>query len=124
MTMTDACEGKSSVGGSTQTTRELKYELLRSRKATHGNYLTPVQLLWRSVLAQAIRDLYSSVPEDREETIAWLGSKDFIVVTEYADVEPENMLEQMTSLATMPTMLARKYGNILREEIMRGVYHN
>lgn len=75
------------------------------------------------MLAQAIRDIYSPKEEERSAVIMWLGQPDFVTVCEYASVEPGMMMEQMASLARMPLSLAKKYGTLLRVEVLRGVYH-
>jgi hypothetical protein len=96
----------------------------RKRKFHHGAGLESQQLLWRAVLAQAVRDICSSDEDERSAAILWIKDPDFDVVCSFAEVEAKMMMEQMASLAAMPLILARKYGNLLRTEIMRGVHHN
>ena len=76
----------------------------------------------RSVLAQAIKDICSADRSERAEVVRWMKEDDFQTVCEFACVEPQMMMEQMASLATMPTPLAKKYGYMLRVEVMRGVH--
>jgi len=94
--------------------------LERNNLYRHGNSLGDVQLLWRSVLAQAIKDICSA--DERASVVRWLKEEDFQTVCDLAEVEAEMMLEQMASLATMPIPLAKKYGYMLRVEVMRGVH--
>ena len=91
---------------------------------THGESLPYTEsLLWRSCLGQCIRDLSSTNPREREDVLEWMASEDFAIVCEYAEVDPEQMKEQMSALAAMPLILARKYGHMLKVAVMRGVHH-
>ena len=79
-------------------------------------------LLWRAVLAQAVRDTYCGGTGPRGEIIRWLKTKDFEIVCEFADVEPTSMREQIATLLTIPEPLAQKYGKLLRDKIMAGIH--
>lgn len=85
--------------------------------------LPSISLMWRAVLAQAIRDIYSGSESERRDVLLWMKTKDFEIVCDYACVEPEQMMEQIASLAVMPAILARKYGKALRNHVMSGVHH-
>jgi len=78
-------------------------------------------LLWRAVIAQAIVDTYG---QDRYRTkvIYWLNSPDFNEVCDYANVDSEQMRKQIASICTLPPPLAKKYGKMLRDQIMFGVF--
>lgn len=80
--------------------------------------LTSISFLWRSVLAQAVRDIYAGKVNERAEVIRWLKTTDFETVCEYADVEASSMREQIAYLAAMPQELSRKYGKKLRDKIV------
>lgn len=88
----------------------------------HSNDLNGEGYLWRCVLAQAVRDLYCGEPKHRTEAIRWIASKDFVTVCDFANVEPNDMREQLKDLAGLPEMLARKYGKLLRDKIMEGIH--
>lgn len=85
--------------------------------------LSASSLLWRAVLAQAVRDLYSDETRDRLEALRWLKTKDFETVCDFAEVEHTSMRDQLVQLASFPQNLARKYGKLLRDEIMSHVHH-
>lgn len=85
--------------------------------------LNASSLLWRAVLAQAVRDLYSGDTGERLEALRWLKSKDFETVCDFAEVEHTSMREQLVQLASFPHQLARKYGKLLRDKIMEHVHH-
>lgn len=84
--------------------------------------LPSISLMWRAVLGQAIRDIYGGSDMERAEVIRWMRTKDFETVCDYACVEHRQMMDQMASLVAMPCILARKYGKLLREHVMYGVY--
>jgi hypothetical protein len=69
------------------------------------------------VLGQAIKDVYDTRERVRTETIAWLGTPDFEAVCHFADVEPDQMRNQMASLANLSRGLAMKYGQLLRMQV-------
>lgn len=96
---------------------QLNYSALNHRD------LSASQLLWRAVLAQAVRDIYSTEMKERLEALRWLKSKDFNTVCDMAEVEPGTMREQLATLATLTPALAAKYGKLLRDKIMEGVHH-
>jgi len=79
-------------------------------------------LLWRSVLAQAISDIYSGKPCHRNEVIHWLAEDDFDTVCDHAHVEAEEMREQIAALCRLPIPLAKKYGKMLRNYVMHGIH--
>lgn len=72
--------------------------------------------LWRACLSQAVRDIYGE-DRDRADVLVWIGSKDFLTVCDFADVEPDSIREQILNLASMPRLLAKKYGQMLSREI-------
>lgn len=112
-------------GDSTETTQGSIsgfYPTKYREEFSDANVLAPCSLLWRATLAQAVRDIYSSNPKDREGVVEWMKSEDFLTVCEYACVEPDNMLEQMGKLLALPIPLAKKYGITLRMCVMRGVH--
>lgn len=74
--------------------------------------------LWRSVLAQAVRDIYDKDERVRRDALRWVLTRDFVTVCDYAFVEPDTMKTQLANLANMPLALARKYGTMLRSEII------
>lgn len=78
-------------------------------------------LLWRAVIAQSIVDIYGE-EQHRNQVINWLKSKDFEEVCDHADVDSEQMRLQLASLCRLPCPLAKKYGKMLRDQIMLGVY--
>lgn len=80
-------------------------------------------LIWRAVLGQSIRDLSSPEKKTRTAVVLWLNTQDFHTVCDFAYVEPDQMISQMAALATMPLALARKYGDLLRAEVMKGVHY-
>jgi hypothetical protein len=123
--MTDLCAVKSSSGISTKTTPEYQSQFIQSPGKT-GLQNDPEELsnaakLWRSVLGQAIRDVYHE-DNARKEVIRWLDTDDFEVVCDYAEVDPVQMREQIASLCRLPLPLARKYGKMLRTFVMVGVH--
>lgn len=85
--------------------------------------LPSISLMWRAVLAQAIRDIYSGTPQERKDVLLWMRTEDFEIVCDYACVEYTQMMDQMASLAIMPAILARKYGKELRNHVMSGVHY-
>lgn len=84
--------------------------------------LASASLLWRSVLSQALKDLYGTNPKDRMEVLKWLKTTDFDAVCDFACVEVASMREQFVNIAGMPWQLARKYGKNLSDLIMYGVH--
>jgi hypothetical protein len=80
--------------------------------------LSSMSFLWRSVLGQSIRDIYGGNSNQRGEVIRWLATPDFLIVCEYAEVEPDCMREQLASLIAMPRDLSRKYGKMLRDRVV------
>lgn len=83
------------------------------------DFLMPEEsLLWRAVLAQAIRDIYDLNENVRKEALRWIMSPDFQIVCDYAFVDPEDMKEQMANLSTLSRSLAKKYGSLLRSEVL------
>lgn len=84
--------------------------------------LPQASMLWRSVLAQAISDIYSGKPSHRNDVIHWLGEEDFNTVCDHAHVEPDQMREQIAALCRLPTPLAKKYGKMLRNFVMHGIH--
>lgn len=86
--------------------------------------ISSTALLWRAVLSQAIKDIYSGGTGERRDVILWMKSRDFDEVCDHACVDPENMRIQMRNLAEMPQMLAKKYGKPLRNCIMDGVHND
>ncbi len=97
-------------------TKPLPRKMMESAKD-----LSSANAMWRSVLAQAIRDIYGSDLSPRLEVIRWLQTKDFETVCEFAHVEPMSMREQLMALIELPTDLARKYGKLLRDKVMEGL---
>lgn len=85
--------------------------------------LPSISLMWRAVLAQAIRDIYSGTPNERKDVLLWMQTDDFEIICDYACVEHTQMMDQMASLALMPCILARKYGKALRNHVMAGVHY-
>ena len=79
--------------------------------------LTSESALWRSVLGQAIKDVYDTRARVRAETMAWLTTPDFEAVCHFADVEPDQMRSQMASLATLSRGVAMKYGQLLKMQV-------
>ncbi len=75
-------------------------------------------LLWRAVLAQAVRDIYDTDERVRRDALKWILTRDFETVCDMAFVEPETMKSQLANLATLSIGLARKYGSMLRSEII------
>lgn len=65
----------------------------------------------------------SADEKERTEVLLWIASKDFETVCDFAHVEAEQMADQLRNLAAMPLNIARKYGHLLRVEVMRGVHH-
>lgn len=82
------------------------------------NDLPHMAFLWRSVLAQSIKDIYSGETGPRLEVIRWLKTRDFETVCDLAHVEYQSMREQMASLLAMPEPLARKYGKLLIAKVI------
>lgn len=97
---------------------------LHGRAMNSAKEMTATALLWRSVLAQAVKDVYSGDTGARMEVIRWLKSEDFDVVCEFAEVDIPSMREQLASLIALPLPLARKYGKPLRDQIMVGIYND
>lgn len=85
-------------------------------KLTTGTIEAESQL-WRSVLCQAIHDIYDRDERVRKEALMWVLSRDFITVCDFAFVEPDSMKEQIASLVGLPLSLARKYGGQLKSSI-------
>lgn len=83
--------------------------------------LTSASILWRAVIAQAIVDIYGT-EYHRNQVIRWLASKDFDEVCEYANIDTEQMREQIASLCRLPLPLAKKYGKMLRDCVMQGIH--
>lgn len=77
--------------------------------------------LWRAVLSQAIRDIYSGCEKERQEVLIWIGSNDFADVCYMADADPDNMREQLLALSSISKNLAMKYGKRLRDYIMADI---
>lgn len=78
--------------------------------------------LWRAVLGQAVRDIYSSSPRDRSSVILWINSSDFDACCTLASVPTEDMREQILNLAALPNSLARKYGAMLKHLLTSDIY--
>lgn len=75
-------------------------------------------LLWRAVIGQAIRDIYTAgrgAEKNRREVAEWLTSEDYETVCALAEIDADNMKEQIVNLLSMPRSLAKKYGVRLRE---------
>ena len=53
----------------------------------------------------------------RTEVILWLATEDFETVCCLADVDPGDMRREIMNLFTLPPVLARKYGRILRSHV-------
>lgn len=124
MPMTDKFAGKSSNGGLTETTPEPKsqsdhFSGERTPTLKSQDDLTPEELLWRAVLGQAVRDIYDQNIGVRAETLRWMKSEDFEVVCIFANVDPYAMRRQLRNLAELPIHIAKKYGQILRSQIIR-----
>ncbi len=74
--------------------------------------------LWRSVLGQSIRDIYEGKAQARNDVFTWMRSNDFVTVCDFAEVQPDNMRQEMLNLAALPVMTAKHYGRRLREQII------
>jgi hypothetical protein len=74
--------------------------------------------LWRSVLGQAIYDIYHGDDHHRSEVLRWLKSPDFPTICELAEVHVSDTKQQLTALFALPKNLSIKYGKLLREKIM------
>jgi len=57
----------------------------------------------------------------RADVILWLATDDFETVCALADVHVEDMRREIMNLFTLPPLLARKYGRILRTRVT-GIY--
>jgi hypothetical protein len=101
---------------STSITQDQKSES-RLPMSNEDNLTTEV-FLWRAVLGQAVRDIYSGKDTDRSEVARWLKSDDFHTCCSLADVHPDELRNQMINLLALPRMLAKKYGMILRSYLV------
>jgi hypothetical protein len=98
---TDKSERNLSNGLSTLTTPERNYEFR----------------LWRGVIGQAVRDIYTGAEKNRIEVAVWIGTNDFETVCDLAEIHSEDLKSQLMALLDLPISLAKKYGEMLHEKI-------
>lgn len=106
---------------SIETTAKSDEKSFRAKSMPNAHELSSASLLWRSVLAQSVKDIYGE-DSARLEVIRWVKTRDFETVCDFAHVEHTSMREQFQALLMMPASLARKYGKPLCELIMTGVH--
>ena len=86
----------------------------KNRARAHTCTLEAESVMWRSVLAQGIKDIYDRNDKVRLEAIKWINSRDFETVCDFALVEPDSLREQLANLATLPINTARTYGIVIQ----------
>lgn len=63
---------------------------------------SPLKILWRSVVAQGIRDLVNYDPEIALESALWLGTLDFIECCDYAALDHRWVTNQIAEAVAHP----------------------
>lgn len=119
---TDKSKSAISIGASIQNGHGSSLEYPRSRHNRNRNTTATIESesnLWRAVLCQAVRDVYSPDARVRDETLRWVLSRDFLTVCDFALVEPDSMKEQLANLANLSATLAHRYGVELQQLIAK-----
>ena len=73
--------------------------------------------LWRSVISQAISDVYLDNPKHKLEVLEWVGTEDFETVCDLADLNPEFVAKAIRKIAEEKPAIARFNGREIKDII-------
>lgn len=83
-----------------------------------------VYTVWRACAAQAVRDAYLGNVKEMTEVAEWIGTNDFHFVCTAAEIDEDMLAEELRNLMILPPSLRKKYGRLLREKILQGIYNS
>ena len=73
--------------------------------------------LWRSVISQAISDVYLDNPKHKLEVMEWLDTDDFETVCDLADLNPDFVKKAIRNIAESKPAIARFTGRKIKDVI-------
>lgn len=73
--------------------------------------------LWRAVISQAISDAYLNDIREKTSVVEWIGTDDFVIVCDLADIDHEKMLNNFHYILSAKVPIARYEGRKLKDLI-------